>query len=242
MGHVSLSLRYNTAISSLPKVTQNVLTKKKMKLYRLEAEVAGGWGDNTVVDNRAELESGLEIIPRISQLDYALTDWLGDDLIASAPCYLVTESLADAFVSAGMTGFTFADVTITQSPEFTLRSHKQLPHFRWLQMSGAVEMDLSGGLVSWSGDDICFAVTQGWKKPSHPMLALSMSTPYFLAVTENCLTVMKQFSLRHCHKKHIAKIAQLISQDSLTVYADEGILINPCLSNLSYYASARCWL
>ena len=54
--------------------------------YFIEPEVAGGWGGNTIADTSVHP-------PKISKLHYQFDGWLGDDLLESFPCFIVSESL-----------------------------------------------------------------------------------------------------------------------------------------------------
>jgi hypothetical protein len=107
--------------------------------FELVPEVAGGWGQETVVDRSVHP-------PRILKLEYRFEDWLGDDLLATSPCYVVTERLASALEIAGLTGFSLADVVITTSELFDrihrdLKLPRTLPQFRWLKVHGAAGRD-----------------------------------------------------------------------------------------------------
>lgn len=95
----------------------------------LEPEVAGGWGSETIADTSRHP-------PVVSRLHYEFEGWLGDDLLESFPCFIVTERLAVALERAGLTGFVLDDVTTTRSPEFEeLYPDTQLPSFRWLRVT-----------------------------------------------------------------------------------------------------------
>jgi hypothetical protein len=100
----------------------------------LEPEVAGGLGEGTVMDRSVHP-------PRVSRLVYEFEGWLGDDIVESFPCFLVTEALAQALTEAGLTGFALADVTVQTTDEFTQHSARPLPEFRWLQITGAAHLD-----------------------------------------------------------------------------------------------------
>lgn len=52
------------------------------RLYKLEPEVAGGWGPSTVVTNRPDLASGTARVPEVACLEYVFDGWMGDDLLA----------------------------------------------------------------------------------------------------------------------------------------------------------------
>ena len=54
--------------------------------HTLEPEVAGGFGEQTILDNSTHP-------PDVKWLHYVLDGWLGDDILESFPCYIVTERL-----------------------------------------------------------------------------------------------------------------------------------------------------
>src|SRR6476660_8794270 len=64
----------------------------------LAPEVAGGWGERTVADTSTHP-------PRVTALHYQFDGWLGDELLESFPCYIVTRRLAHALTAAGLSGF-----------------------------------------------------------------------------------------------------------------------------------------
>ena len=108
-------------------------------------EVAGGLGPQTQMDTSVHP-------PLVSRLHYVFDGWLGDDLLESFPCFIATRRLTECLISAGLTGFSVADVEVSRSEQFTeIYGDRQLPEFRWIQISGvAGEHDFgqsSGGLV-----------------------------------------------------------------------------------------------
>ena len=54
--------------------------------YTLRAEVAGGLGPQSVLDSSTNP-------PVVSVLHYDFVSWLGDDIVASFPCSIVTSVL-----------------------------------------------------------------------------------------------------------------------------------------------------
>src|SRR3954454_10828086 len=56
--------------------------------FALEPEVAGQLGDTTMLDTSVHP-------PVIQRLEYRFDGWLGDDLLESFPCFVVTERLAN---------------------------------------------------------------------------------------------------------------------------------------------------
>ena len=100
----------------------------------IEPEVAGGWGERTVVDTAVHP-------PRIRHLHYQFDGWLGDEIIESFPCLIVSQRLAVLFPST-LTGFELAEVEISKSEEFEdLCPGRILPAFRWLKVNGTAGVD-----------------------------------------------------------------------------------------------------
>lgn len=103
--------------------------------FYIEPEVSGGFGDKTVVDTSVHP-------PRVSKLHYQFDGWLGDDLLETYPCHIVSESLAKEIESAELTGYMFDDVEISKSEQFEdLYPGKELPKFYWLKVSGIAGKD-----------------------------------------------------------------------------------------------------
>jgi hypothetical protein len=101
-----------------------------MKHVVLEPEVAGAWGPNTLADTSVHP-------PLVSRLHYEFDDWLGDELLESFPCFIVTARLGAELERARLTGFVLDDVEISVSENFEeLDPDATLPPFRWLRISG----------------------------------------------------------------------------------------------------------
>jgi hypothetical protein len=152
-------------------------------LFLLRPEVAGGWGSETVVD-RTEIKSGTDKFPVITKLEYVFDDWLGDDLLESFPCFIVTEALADKLQQNTLTGLKFSDVLISVSELFEqingANGFSKLPHFVRLEPQGRAAFDGEYEVSNWTGDDICL----GEKAE--------------LIVTEKALDVLKQANINQC--------------------------------------------
>ena len=101
-----------------------------MKYYVIEPEVAGGFGERTVIDRTA----GKMVVQK---LHYKFDGWQGDELLESAPCYIVTERLASEIERAQFTGVRFEGVEVSTSDQFTeLYPNRRLPKFLWLKVEG----------------------------------------------------------------------------------------------------------
>lgn len=134
-----------------------------MKFYRLEPEVAGGIGPDTMMDRSVSP-------PRVERLHYVFDGWLGDELLTSFPCFIVTERLANEIEGMKTSGVRFADVKITQSLQFEeLHPGKTLPEFKWLQVFGT---------------------------PGHDDFGISRDRR--LIVSERVLNTLKLYDLSHC--------------------------------------------
>jgi hypothetical protein len=107
-----------------------------MRYYQIEPEVAGGWGKNTLF-TRAPGEPML-----VQKLHYQFDGWLGDELLESTPCYIVSERLAHEIRRTKLTGMKFDEVEITKSDQFReLYPDRQLPKFLWLKVEGEAGRD-----------------------------------------------------------------------------------------------------
>ena len=103
--------------------------------YKLEPEVAGGWGKDTIVDSSTT--------PRtIRELHYEFDGWLGDDIVESTPAFIVTAGLGKSIDESGLSGATLGPVKITVSSQFLeLPPGRTLPDFKWLRLSGDPGVD-----------------------------------------------------------------------------------------------------
>jgi hypothetical protein len=102
----------------------------------VEPEVAGGWGKNTEFTRTP----GRPVV--VHKLHYQFDGWLGDELVESTPCYIVTERLAVEIERAELTGVSFDEVETFKSEQFEeLYPHRELPKFTWLKVEGAAGQD-----------------------------------------------------------------------------------------------------
>lgn len=103
--------------------------------WRLEPEVAGELGEGCLLDTSVHP-------PRVSKLQYRLSGWLGDVLLESFPCFIVTESVAGVLQQMSLSGFELDDVDLVMSDEFTeMYPGRQVPNFRWLKVTGRAGVD-----------------------------------------------------------------------------------------------------
>lgn len=137
-----------------------------MNYYLLQPEVAGGFGQGTRLDSTVHP-------PVVHRLNYQLEVWLGDELLETFPCYIVSERLADLIEQAGLSGALMADVDVTQSEEFQeLYPQRVVPSFRWLQVTG---------------------------RPGHDDFGLDALA--HLIVSQRALAVLEQATLAHCERE-----------------------------------------
>ncbi|WP_409343988.1 hypothetical protein [Paenibacillus sp. MBLB4367] len=147
-----------------------------MRLFILKPEVAGGFGDDSVIIR----ENG--IIKEITHLHYEFEGWLGDDLL-KGPGIIVTRALADAMVNSDLNGYNLKDVQVSSTDMFKeMYPGRELPEFRWLVPLGEIDVDTVNRtkIVGWSGHDICLI-----KKVR-------------FAVSEKALELFKKFKIEQC--------------------------------------------
>lgn len=105
------------------------------KYFFVEPEVAGGMGPHTVMDRSVHP-------PRVSHLHYEFEGWLGDEIVATFPCWIVTVSLAEKLRAAGLTGMSFDPVEISYSELFQERHpRREMPEFLRLLVTGVPMQD-----------------------------------------------------------------------------------------------------
>lgn len=103
--------------------------------FFLEPEVAGELGPDTAMNASVHP-------PRVSELHYEITGWLGDDLLESFPCYIVTDRCRNALEGRRFSGCSFSHVKVTASDTFyELYPGRSLPIFHWLKVNGKAGKD-----------------------------------------------------------------------------------------------------
>lgn len=139
-----------------------------MNYYLLDPEVAGGLGPRTEIDTTVHP-------PIVAKLHFELDAWLGDDLVQSFPCYLVSESLKLDLEIMAPSGVSFHFAEVTASGDFEVFAHgKELPKLVWMKVSG------SSGCED-------FGLTPEAR----------------LVVSERVLVAMKRFRINHCGVKQV---------------------------------------
>lgn len=103
--------------------------------YILEPEVAGHFGKNSVVDTSIRPVA-------VTTFHYEFDGWLGDDLLETISCFIVTDRLRSVIQQSAYTGCEFDIVEVTTSDLFhDLHPDRQLPKFWWLQIVGQAGVD-----------------------------------------------------------------------------------------------------
>jgi hypothetical protein len=101
-----------------------------MEYHILEPEVAGGLGEGTVMNRSVHP-------PDVQFLHYNFDGWLGDVLVESFPCFIVTAEAVKKLQGLPATGVDFGDVRVTKSVQFQeIHPHQTLPEFKWLKVIG----------------------------------------------------------------------------------------------------------
>jgi hypothetical protein len=106
-----------------------------MKFYYIEPEVAGRIGENSIIDVSVHP-------PIVSKLHYEFDGWLGDELLESFPCFIVSSNFGKALEIECLSGFSLSEVQISCSEQFLeLYPNNNLPMFYWLRVSGIAGQD-----------------------------------------------------------------------------------------------------
>lgn len=104
--------------------------------FILDPEVAGGFGDQT------DLVQRKDDYPIVTKLEYEFFGWLGDELLTTHPCFIVTNQLKKTMEDFQGTGYSFCDVIISKSEEFLEEfPDTELPQFAWLRIHGIAMSD-----------------------------------------------------------------------------------------------------
>src|SRR3954447_25234883 len=106
--------------------------------YELKPEVAGHLGDDTVMDRSTHP-------PIIHSCHYEFDGTPIDDLLASFPCFIVTDKMQSMIESVEPSGSRFGNVKTTTSEEYEdweeAFPSPALPHYSWLIVNGTAERD-----------------------------------------------------------------------------------------------------
>ncbi|CAG1769683.1 hypothetical protein BAC2_00497 [uncultured bacterium] len=106
-----------------------------MKFRVIEPEVAGGQGKDALMDRRKHP-------PVVSRLHYEFDGWLGDVLLETFPCFIVTKVARDSIEKLRLTGVEFDNVIVSVSEQFAdLYPNTSLPEFSWAKVVGRAGRD-----------------------------------------------------------------------------------------------------
>ncbi len=106
-----------------------------MKFFYVDPEVAGDFGDETVLDTSLHP-------PVVSRLHYRFQGWLGDSLLETFPIFIVTEEAKRALEKIRVSGAVFDNVQVTTGDMFQeLHPDLKLPPFVWLKPEGTAGQD-----------------------------------------------------------------------------------------------------
>ena len=106
-----------------------------MAFHLIQPDVAGGLSPGTVMDTAVHP-------PYVRELHYEVAGWVGDDVIESFPCFLVSPRAAQAMRAAGLTGFTATDdAVVTLLPGTEDLIDPAVLGFLWLHPHGTPGRD-----------------------------------------------------------------------------------------------------
>lgn len=150
-----------------------------MNLYMLEPEVAGEIGENTIYDNFDDVRYR-GAYPKISKLHFIFSGWLGDEIIESTPCFIVSDELKRKIEKSELNGYKFQDVEISLSDEFMeIYPDRDMPEFKRLIPNGSVSVD-GETYNKWSGEDF------------------NLSDKSYLVVSEKALDILNEHNIENC--------------------------------------------
>ena len=103
--------------------------------FHIEPEVAGSIGPNSETHR---VNSKLVV----TRLNYEFSGWLGDAMLESTPCFIVTTDARHLIEKAALSGVAFGDVEVTRSASFRdLYGEREMPQFHWMVINGRPKID-----------------------------------------------------------------------------------------------------
>jgi hypothetical protein len=104
--------------------------------YLLEPEVPGGFGERTEL---WQTPDGPRILHLHLEIQFGAQS---DDLATSHPAFMVSERVGALLEEHGLRGFRLADLEQTEDEQLDdLGIELDVPHYRWLQISGEAGQD-----------------------------------------------------------------------------------------------------
>ena len=120
-----------------------------MKMFKIEPEVAGEIGENSIISYKNN------IIDEVKFLHFEFKGWLGDEILETSPCFIVSESIVNDILESNLKGCKFEDIEISKSEEFNeMYPNRYIPNFKRLIPLGAVSI-FNDKIIENSGDDFC---------------------------------------------------------------------------------------
>lgn len=145
-----------------------------MEMFRLEPEVAGEIGENSKI----KYERG--VINEVEFLHYDFTGWLGDEIVTSHPCFIVSENIVEDILKSNLKGYIFQDIEMSTSDEFKeMYPNRDIPNFKRLIPVGEVIV-CDEKIIQSSGDDFC------------------LEDNVELVVSYNALEILKRHKMEYC--------------------------------------------
>lgn len=149
-----------------------------MKLFMIEPEVAGELGENTIYENYDDVVNEGERA-KISHLHFVFYGWLGDDILETTPCFLVSEKLKETIEKSDLSGYEFENIEVTLSEEFLeIYPDVIVPSFYRLLPKGTIKVE-DDKYSDW--DNMDFSVTE----------------KDYLVVSEKVMDLLKNFQIEN---------------------------------------------
>ncbi|PEJ48451.1 hypothetical protein CN692_23625 [Bacillus sp. AFS002410] len=124
-----------------------------MNLLLLEPDVAGGIDQNTIFSQNQSGDAS-----EVLYLHYEFEGWLGDEILETTPCFIITENLTNSILQSNLSGIKIENVEVSVTEEFCeWHPGLVLPKFNRLIPNGKITIE-GNKYSSWSGDD--FSVSQ----------------------------------------------------------------------------------
>lgn len=137
-----------------------------MQYYSVNPEAAADLGADTKMTMTGAPE------PEVVSLHCEFVCWLGSDIVRCFPEYVVSDKLAAALSSSGLSGFELEGAQVTKEKQYELiYPEKRLPGFKWLKVRGMAGVDDFG---------------------------LQIGKSPWLVVSEEALKILRRFSLIEC--------------------------------------------
>ena len=149
-----------------------------MKMFILEPEVAGEMGDNSKIIYK----NGM--IDKVEFLHYEFEGWLGDEILTTTPCFIVSESISKDIIASDLIGYKFEDIQISKSEEYLekIEMHPELnlPNFKRLVPLRNMTIDNNKITGYTEGNDFF------------------MANGLDLVVSQNALEILKKHKMNYC--------------------------------------------